>query len=194
MGQSSTISSWWERCRRNPTAPPSSTARRTRLRQRSPSRSPGTGSTSTRRSTPASRSSCSAIRSALSWRCAPELDVLEVAPAAAPRPGVRARRGHAVGGGRQDLDGVRPQVGGRAGGDACPDPLAGRAWRTKTTLPSGARATQPPPAAMAPTSSSRSSSPSPVGSATAVERRAARPAKIAKISGQGVDLADARSS
>jgi hypothetical protein len=54
-----------------------------------------------------------------------ELDVLEVAPAAAARSGVRAGGGGPVGGGHQDLDGVRPQIGRRAGGQACPDPFAG---------------------------------------------------------------------
>ena len=58
----------------------------------------------------------------------------------------------------------------------------GRLWRTKTTWPSGARATQPPPAAMAPTSSS--SRPVSSGVAMAVERRAAT---SAKISVRGVD-------
>ena len=57
----------------------------------------------------------------------PDLHVLEVAAAAAPGAGVRAGRLDPVGGGAQDLDGVRPQVGGRTGRDLGPDPLAGEA-------------------------------------------------------------------
>ncbi len=57
----------------------------------------------------------------------PDLDVLEVAAAAATGAGVRAGGIDAVGGGTQDLDGVRPQVGGGAGGDLGPHPLAGQA-------------------------------------------------------------------
>ena len=54
-----------------------------------------------------------------------ELHVLEVAAPAAAGSGVRARRVDPVGGGGQDLDGVGPQVRGRAGGHSGPDPLAG---------------------------------------------------------------------
>ena len=57
----------------------------------------------------------------------PDLHVLEVAAAAAPGPGVWTGRLDAVGGGTQDLDGVRPQVGGGAGGDLGPHPLPGQA-------------------------------------------------------------------
>ena len=57
----------------------------------------------------------------------PDVHVLEVAPAAPPRPGVRAGGLHAVGGGGQDFDGVRPQVGGGAGRDPRPHPLARKA-------------------------------------------------------------------
>ena len=55
----------------------------------------------------------------------------------------------------------------------------GRLWRTKTTLPSGARATQPPPAAMAPTSSSRKSGIS--AAAMAGERRTANLINVSKF-------------
>ena len=57
----------------------------------------------------------------------PDVHVLEVAPAAPPRPGVRAGGLHAVGGGGQDVDGVRPQVGGGARRDPRPHPLARKA-------------------------------------------------------------------
>ena len=57
----------------------------------------------------------------------PQFHVLEVTAAAAPRPGMRAGGLDAVGRGGQDLDGVRPQEGGRAGGDSGPHPLAGQA-------------------------------------------------------------------
>ena len=89
----------------------------------SPPTSPSTGSTSTVRSMPATRASCSATRKALSRRCAAELHVLEVAAPAAPRAGVRAGRGDPVRRGRQDLDGVGPQVRGGGGGDPGDDPL-----------------------------------------------------------------------
>ena len=56
-----------------------------------------------------------------------ELDVLEVAAPTSAGTGVRARGDDAVGRGGQDLDGVGPQVGGRPGGHAGPDPLAGEA-------------------------------------------------------------------
>ena len=55
----------WDRCRRNPTVPPAPTARRTRDRHPSPWWSPGTASTATVVSIPASRESCSAIRGGL---------------------------------------------------------------------------------------------------------------------------------
>ena len=67
----------------------------------------------------------------------PELHVLEVAATASARPGVRARRLHAVGGGGQDLDRVGPQVGGRAGRHLGPDPLPGQAVADEDHLPVG---------------------------------------------------------
>ena len=56
-----------------------------------------------------------------------DVHVLEVAAAAAPGPGVRAGRVDAVGRAGQDLDGIGPQEGGRAGGHPGPDALAGEA-------------------------------------------------------------------
>ena len=66
-----------------------------------------------------------------------EVDVLEVAAAAASGPGVRAGRRDAVGGGGQDLDGVRPQVGGRFRGDPGPHPLAGEGMADEHDLAVG---------------------------------------------------------
>ena len=126
-GQSRTYSRRCARWRRKPTAPRPSTATRTRLRYPSPSESPGTASTTTGRSTPASRSSCSAMRKDFRRRCASGVHVLEVAAAAAPGSGVGARSRDPVGGRGQDLDGVRPQIGGGGRRDAGPDPLARKA-------------------------------------------------------------------
>ena len=85
-GHSSTYSSRWERWRRNPTAPRPSTAARTRLRQPSPSTSPATGSTSTDRSSPARRSSCSAMWNAFRRRCAPGSTCWKSQPPHRPGP------------------------------------------------------------------------------------------------------------
>ena len=125
-GHSSTISSSVGAVPPEPDRAGPSTARRTRLRQPSPSVSPGTGSTSTARSTPASR--CQLLGDA--ERLEPALRAASSTcwksqPAAPAGSGVRARGIDPVGGGSQDLDGVGPQVGGRAGGHAGPDPLAG---------------------------------------------------------------------
>ncbi len=84
---------------------------------------------------PPSRASCSATVKALSRRCAPELDVLEVAATAAARSGVRAERDDPVGGRGQDLDSVGPQVGGGAGGDAGSHALAREGVADEDDLP-----------------------------------------------------------
>ena len=123
MGQSSTSSSSCERCWRKPTAPFPSTATRTRLRQCSPPTSPSTGSTSTERSMPATRLELLGHPERLQPALRAELHVLEVAASAAPGAGVRARRRDPVGGRRQDLHGVGPQVPGGRGGDQGDDPL-----------------------------------------------------------------------
>ena len=74
----------------------------------------------------------------------PDLHVLEVAAAAPPGTGVRARRVDAIGGAGQDLDGVGPQVRGRAGGDPGPDPLAGEAVADEDHLAVGCVGHAPP--------------------------------------------------
>ena len=158
-GQSSTRSSSCERCLRKPTAPSSSAASRTRVRQCSPPASPSTGCTATVRSMPATRASCSATRKALSRRCAPCSTCWKSQPPHRPGPAW----GH--GGGMRSTEAVKiSTASARRKEEVVAVTRAitrspGREWRTKTTRPSGARATQPPPAATAPTSSSRSSVP-----------------------------------
>ena len=65
----STSTTSWERCLRRPLSPPGRWTYCIRVRQASPSWSPGTGSTSTSRSSPANRVSCSSTTLALSLRC-----------------------------------------------------------------------------------------------------------------------------
>ena len=130
-----------ERCRRNPARPSPSTANSTRVRQSSPSVSPGTGSTSTSTSRCASRAICSRTTSALSARWRGQRDVLEVAAAAQPGPGVRARRRHPVGRGAQHRNGIRTDepLAGAGLGDPGEHPLAGDRVAHEEDLPVVAR-------------------------------------------------------
>ena len=89
------------RRRRPPTGPGSASPGRPE--------SPGTSSTVTSTSSPASRCSCSATTAAFSRRCAAELDVLEVAASAAARSAERARRVDPVGRRLEHLDSVGAQ-------------------------------------------------------------------------------------
>ena len=73
-----------------------------------------------------------------------DVHVLEVAAAASPGPGVRARRVDAIGGAGQDLDGIGPEVRGRAGGDPGPDPLAREAVADEDHLAVGGMGHAPP--------------------------------------------------
>ena len=123
MGQSSTSSSSWERCRRKPTAPFRSTATRTRLRQSQPADVPLDGLDLHRALQAGDPRQLLGHPERLEPALGAELHVLEVAAPAAPRAGVRARRRDAVGRGRQDLHGVGPQVPGGGGGDPGDDPL-----------------------------------------------------------------------
>ena len=148
----------WDRCRRSPARPSASTANSTRVRQPQPPSSPGTGSHVDVDVEPRRAAwNCSRTTSALSCRWYARSSVLEVAAAAPPRTGIRARRLDPVRRGIEHLDRVAAQ-----------EPVAvppsvmltrtrspGRACRTKTTRPSS-RATQCPPWATGPTSTTAS--------------------------------------
>ena len=129
-------------------------ANRVRVRQRSPSTSPGTASTVDRESRPASRRSCSATTSALSaaagrGRRAGSRSRRRARArrrGTAPRPGRARRSSTATASARQNRSPSVPSVTStstRSPGIAC---------RTKTTRPSSSRATQCPPWATGPTS------------------------------------------
>ncbi len=129
MGHSRTYSSRWDRWRRKPSAPRPSTATRTRLRQPSPAASPGRdrfhldGPARARPGAPAAR----LIRNAFRRRWAPTSTCWKSQPPQRPGPACGHGGSTRSGDAGQDLDGIGPQVRGRAGGDPGPDPLAGEA-------------------------------------------------------------------
>ena len=88
---------------------------------------PSTSSTSTRRSMPPTRDSCSATRSSLSRRCAAGETCWKSQPPHRPGPAWGQSGVDTVRRRLQDLDGVGPQERRRLRGDAGPHPLAGQA-------------------------------------------------------------------
>ena len=190
-GHSSTCSTRCERCRRNPTAPLRSTARRTRRPPAEPvAAALHRPRPSISRSTPAIERRSSVTRSAFSRRWAPTSTCWKSHPPHRPGPawghGGSTRSGEAI----QDLR-PRPPAGTSWSHAVmrARTRSPGSEWRTKTTLPSGARATQPPPPAIAPTSSSSRSSPPEVVIPASV-RRPTWP----RFPRRGVDPGPARSS
>ena len=95
-----------ERCARSPATPSGRTANCTRVRQPRPapgSSSPGSASTVTSRSRPASRLSCWRTTAALSDRWAGSAACCQSQPPQPPGTGVRARGLNTIRRGRQDL-------------------------------------------------------------------------------------------
>ncbi len=137
MRQWSIATTSCERCRRSPARPSASTANSTRVRQSSPSvvtgdrldldvdlevRQPG---------------HLLAHDVGLERALARQRDVLEVAAAAQPGPGARARRRHPVGRRREHRDGIRAHeaLAGAGLGDPGQHPLAGQGVPHEEHLP-----------------------------------------------------------
>ncbi|OPZ52165.1 MAG: hypothetical protein BWY91_02427 [bacterium ADurb.BinA028] len=147
-----------ERVGRSPARPARSTANSTLVRQPKPSTSPGTGSTSTERSMPASRHSCSATTAPLSRRWAARSTCCQSHPPHPPGPAWRHT------GSTRSADGERTSTASaRRKRSSLPPSVTfartrspGKVCRTKTTRPS-CRATQKPPWATGPTSTSKTS-------------------------------------
>src|SRR4051794_12928460 len=142
-----------ERCRRSPGSPARSTANRARDRQRNGP--PGSASTRTGTSMPASRDSCSRTTSALSVSCPSWLTCCQSQPPHFPGPlygqGRSTRSGAAE---RTSTASARQNRGCRSSVTSTTTRSPGSACRTNTTRPS-CRATQCPPCATGPTVTSK---------------------------------------
>jgi len=92
---------------------------------------------------PPTRASCSATRSSLSRRWAPGATCWKSHPPHRPRAGMGADRVHPVGRRLQDLDGIGTEERRGLRGHRARTRSPGRLCRTKTTRPSGPRATHP---------------------------------------------------
>ena len=158
IGHRVTASMSWLRWRRSPSRPSRSTAKATRVLHPSPPGAPSTASTTTRRSSPATRASCSATRSSLSRRWAGPATCWKSQPPHRPGPAWGQT------GATRSGDGSRTSTASARRNEVVSEVIRartrspGRLWRTNTTRPSGPRATQPPPAAIAPTCRSTTSS------------------------------------
>ena len=124
MRQSSIATTSCERCRRSPARPSASTANSTRVRQSSPSVVAGDRLDVDVDLEVGQPRELLAHDVGLERPLARQRDVLEVAAAAQPRAGIRARRRDPVGRGVEHLDGVRAH-----------EPLAGAGSVTRATHP-----------------------------------------------------------
>ncbi len=145
-----------------PGRPSLSTANRTRVRRPpAPSGAPGTSSTTTWRfEVPPTPRELPAHHGGLQRSLDGQVDVLPVAAPATPGTGMRARRVNPVGRARalSSTASARRLPAGLTG-DLDFYQLARERVPDDTPLPSGARATQPPPLAIAPTRSSMTGQP-----------------------------------
>ena len=155
IGQVTTGSSSWLRCRWRPTVPSRSTPNATRVRQPRPSGAPPTSSTSTRRSTPPTRASCSATRSSLRRRWAVRRTCWKSHPPHRPGPAC----GHT--GGTRSGDGTSTSTASARRNRVVAEVILAAYPLARQAVPDedhpavrAAWPTQPPPAAIAPTSSS----------------------------------------
>ena len=136
-----------DRTPRGPIRPSGSSAQRTRLRQPKPS--PGSGSTSTCRSMPASRQQLFGDHGGLQLALQAAVGVLEVAPAAAARVEMRARRLDPAGVGADDRDHLAAaertllRLGDPDDAPAPPATPAGRRPPGRRTGPRSARRARP---------------------------------------------------
>src|SRR4051812_39138044 len=141
-----------ERCLRRPRPPSGRWTYCIRLRQASPSDG-GTSSTTTSRSRPASRCSCSETTAAFSRRCSSSVTCWKSQPPQSPGPayghGASTRSGEATCTSTASARRNRPSSSVTSAVTRSP----GNACRTKTTCPSW-RATKCPPCATGPISSS----------------------------------------